>query len=271
LGFREQKREDEPFPPFGAEFARTIQIRIRHYRSQEKRMASSNELRKRERLELSIPVRVRVKETHGDEWAELTHIIDVTQLGASFSLQHNIEAGRIVFLELPLPWRLRQYDQAADLYRIYALVRWVRSKGDANLVGVAFIGKNPPASYLRDPSRIYSPGRKSNERRREGRIQAALQVQLEILDDAGEVIGSEEAVTENISRRGASCYTTLRAAPGTRMRVTSPQMDFTTTAVVRRCRTGEDNIPRVHVEFVGAEWPLDIEPPPDEKTAPGEK
>ena len=63
----------------------------------------------------------------------------------------------------------------------------------------------------------------------------------------------------------------FQATPGTRMRITSPQMDFTTTAVVRRCRTGEDNIPRVHVEFVGAEWPLDIEPPPDEKAAPEEK
>lgn len=223
-------------------------------------MATPTDIRKRDRLELHIPVRIRCKETEGTEWAELTHIIDVTQLGASFTLKHEIEVGRIVHLELPLPWRLRQYDHADDLYRIYALVRWIQPKEDGSrAIGVAFVGKNPPASYLKDPSRIYGPGRTKEEKRRETRLQAALPVQLDLLGERGEVISSEVTVTENISRRGASCYTTLKAMPGSVFRVTSQQSNFTTTAVVRRCRTGRDNIPRVHVEFVGEEWPLDIE------------
>jgi len=219
----------------------------------------AGDIRKRGRLELHIPVRVRVKETVGEEWAELSHIIDVTQLGASFTLNRRIATGRIVHLSLPLPWRLRQYDHSEELYRIYALVRWVRPAEDNFAVGVAFVGKNPPASWIHDPSKVYGSGRHDEEKRREGRVQAALTIQLDLLGESGEVLNSEVTVTENISRHGAACYTTLRANPGSLMRVTSQQTTFTTTAIVRKCRTGKDNIPRVHIEFVGDDWPLDIE------------
>jgi len=231
----------------------------------------AGDIRKRGRLELHIPVRVRCKETGGDEWAELSHIIDVTQLGASLSLDHFIDIGRILHLSLPLPWRLRQYDHSEELYRIYALVRWRKPLEEGYAVGVAFVGKNPPASWIHDPSRIYGSGRSEEEKRRETRVQAALTVQLDLLGNDGEVLNSEVTVTENISRRGAACYTTLKTTPGPVLRVTSQQTDFTTTAIVRRCRTGTDNIPRVHLEFVGESWPLDIQdaegiPPPPEDT-----
>ncbi len=220
---------------------------------------SAGEIRKHGRLELHIPVRVRCKETDGAEWAELSHIIDVTQLGASFTLEQRVHVGRILHLSLPLPWRLRQYDHSEELYRIYALVRWVRPCEQGFAIGVAFVGKNPPASWIHDPSRIYGPGRHDEEKRREGRVQAALTVQLDLLGENGEIVNSEVTVTENISRHGAACYTTLRAAAGSLIRITSQQTDFSTTAIVRKCRTGIDNIPRVHMEFVGDGWPLDIE------------
>lgn len=219
----------------------------------------AGDLRKGGRLELSIPVRVRCRETAGTEWAELSHLIDVTQLGASFSLTHYIAPGRILHLSMPLPWRLRQYDHSEELYRIYALVRWVKPAGEGYAVGVAFVGKNPPASYLHDPSRVYNSGRKDEEKRREGRIQAALSVTLDLIDENGEPVKSEATVTENISRHGASCYSTLTPMLGSVVRVTSAHTTFSTTAIVRRVRTGTDNIPRLHLEFVGEGWPLDIE------------
>ena len=232
----------------------------------------SSDFRKRGRLELHIPVRVRVKETGGPEWAELSHILDVTQIGASFTLDRAIDIGRIIHPSLPLPWRLRQYDHSEELYKIYALVRWIRPRDDGGYaVGVAFVGKNPPASWLHDPSRVYGtskvddsgvpqpPTREGVDERREGRILAALMVQLDLLDDKGRTVGSEVTVTENISRHGASCYSTMKPAPGSLVRVTSQQTSFATNAVVRRCRTGDDNIPRIHLEFEGEEWPLDID------------
>jgi hypothetical protein len=219
----------------------------------------AGDLRKRGRLELHIPVRIRCRETDGAEWAELSHILDVTQLGASFTLSRPMAIGRIIHMSLPLPWRLRQYDHSEELYRIYALVRWVKTLDEGFSIGVAFVGKNPPASWLRDPSKIYSPGRHEGEKRREGRIQAALAVQLDLIDENGDVLSSEVTVTENISRHGASCYTMLEPKPGTVLRVTSQQSAFSTTGVVRRFRTGKDNIPRIHIEFVGEDWPLDID------------
>jgi hypothetical protein len=221
----------------------------------------AGDLRKSGRLELHIPVRVRCKETNGEEWAELTHLIDVTQLGAAFTLEHPIEAGRILHLSLPLPWRLRQYDHSEELYRIYALVRWIRPSEVAGrkAIGVAFVGKNPPASYVHDPSRIYATGKKDEDKRREGRIQAALMVQLDVIGNAGEIVKSEVTVTENISRHGASCYTTLQTTLGSVLRITWQQTSFSTTAIVRKIRKGKDNIPRVHLEFVGDGWPLDID------------
>ncbi len=221
----------------------------------------SGDFRKRGRLELHIPVRVRCRETDGSEWAELSHILDVTQLGASFTLPQAIAVGRIVHLSLPLPWRLRQYDHSEELYRIYGLVRWVKAAEDGYAVGVAFIGKNPPASWLHDPGRLYHAGRPEEDTRREGRIQAALTVQLDLLGSDGEVTHSEITVTENISRHGAACYTSTHPQPGTVVRVTSQYSDFSTTAVVRKVRTGKDNIPRLHIEFVDEVWPLDIDDP----------
>lgn len=221
-----------------------------------------SDFRKHSRLELRIPVRVRVRETGGHEWGELSHLIDVTQLGASFSTKQAIQVGRVIHLSMPLPWRLRQYDHSEEQYRIYALVRWVRRDGDGFAIGVAFVGKNPPASYVHDPSRVYGTPKGENEQedlRREGRIQAAMSVQLELIDERGEVVRSEMTVTENISRHGASCYTTLKPNPGSLIRISSQQTRFATTAIVRKCRTGTDNIPRVHLEFVGEGWPLDIE------------
>jgi hypothetical protein len=215
--------------------------------------------RKRDRLELHIPVRVICKETDGTGWTEITHIEDVTQFGASFTLEHRLDVGRIVHLSLPLPWRLRQYDQAEEQYRIYALVRWAKPTADKNrvLFGVAFIGKSPPASYLHDPSRIYGT-QGFTDKRREGRIQAAIPVQVEVINEHGDVVGREDTVTENISRRGASVYTMLEPAPGSFVHVIS-QGGFETTGIVRRRRKGEDNIPRIHLEFLGKEWPLDMD------------
>jgi len=221
--------------------------------------------RKRERLELHVPVRVRCRETDGTEWNEVSHVEDVTQFGASFTVEHGLDVGRIVHLSLPLPWRLRQFDQSEDLYRVYSLVRWVRPTGDRYLVGVAFIGKNPPASYVHDPSRRYGT-EGYTEKRRETRIEAALMVRLETVNDDGSTGDGEITVTRNISRRGATCYTTLTADNGAFLRVVSQESDFETSAIVRKRRLDDNGTPLLHLEFVGEPWPLELSPDDSEET-----
>src|SRR5687768_18264985 len=115
----------------------------------------------RERLELTLPVRVRCRETPEIEWTEVTRLVDVSPFGACFTLKHPIEKGRLVHMTIPMPRQLRVFDHVEDQYRVWALVRYLRSlpapAGTASgfEVGVAFVGKRAPKSYENDPTKRY--------------------------------------------------------------------------------------------------------------------
>jgi hypothetical protein len=85
-----------------------------------------------------------------------------------------------------------------------------------------------------------------------------VEVIVELLDGREGVAASEQTVTENISRRGASVFTTLVAERGRFVRLRSARYSLAVLAVVRAWRRGADNISRLHMEFVDREWPLDI-------------
>ncbi|MFN2453279.1 MAG: hypothetical protein ABR577_03565, partial [Pyrinomonadaceae bacterium] len=56
--------------------------------------------RMRERLELSLPVRVQCRESEDYEWVEMTRLLDVTPFGARFSIARPTEPGRLLYLTL---------------------------------------------------------------------------------------------------------------------------------------------------------------------------
>jgi hypothetical protein len=64
-------------------------------------------------------------------------------------------------------------------------------------------------------------------------------------------------VTENISRRGAAVWTTLKVDRGRFVRLTSADSGLSVIAAVRAARTGPDGIPRLHLEFIDRQWPLE--------------
>src|SRR3979409_1167119 len=107
----------------------------------------------RERLELKLPIRVRCREAVGVEWTEITRLTHVPPFGAGFTLKRPIEKGRLLYMTIPLPRQLRVFDHVEDQYKVWALVRYVRSLAtteDRALsfeVGVAFIDKRAQASY----------------------------------------------------------------------------------------------------------------------------
>lgn len=117
--------------------------------------------RKRDRLELSLPIRVHCRESEELEWEEITRLIDVTPFGAGFALTRPTEIGRLLLLLMPLPRQLRCYDHVEPQYRVWCLVRHVRKMSEDDAlkpifnIGVAFIGKRPPASYENDPTTLY--------------------------------------------------------------------------------------------------------------------
>jgi hypothetical protein len=237
--------------------------------------------RLRERIKLSLPVRVRCRESAEYEWVEISRLLDVTPFGARFPLTRPTERGRLLHLTLPMPRQLRCFDHVEDQYRVWALVRNVTVESGAEAeglfrrceVGVAFTGKNPPASYVLDPSTLYDVDVAStgNElwklheiehganvaRSKDTRLKMAVNVRLEVFDAEGRVTASEETVTENISRRGAAVWTTLKVERGRFVRLSSIETGLSVVAAVRASRAGADGIPRLHVEFVDKQWPLE--------------
>ena len=247
----------------------------------------SKSRRLRERIKLALPVRVRGRDSLEHEWVEMTRLIDVTPFGAKFALTHPTEAGRLLHLTLSMPRQLRCFDHIEDQYRVWAVVRHVvaftQPGAEPGLgaplryeIGAAFTGKHPPPSYLEDPSRRYEVAALSGDsnmwevreveqggadasasRSKETRLQMPVNVTVEVFDEHGGVRASEQTVTENISRRGAAVWTTLEVEPGRFVRMTSLDTGLSVVAAVRAHRRGPDGIPRLHLEFVDRQWPLE--------------
>ena len=228
-------------------------------------------------------MRVYCRESLDHEWVEMSRLIDVTPFGARLRLKRPTETGRLLQLTLPMPRPLRCFDHIEDQYRIWSLVRNLKlldpasEKGALVEIGVAFVGKRPPRSFEADPMRRYEVAQSSTEAGlwavkeesgesltegaasddlRETRHNIPIEVLIEVFAKDGSFSESENTVTEDISQHGASVFTTLSVSPGRFIRITSEQYRAAALAVVRGRRLGADGIARLHLEFVGSEWPL---------------
>jgi len=230
----------------------------------------------RERLPLTLPVRVRGRDTTTFEWSEITRLSNVTPFGSGFTLRHPTEKGRLLHMTIPMPRQLRVFDHIEDQYRIWAIVRYAKTTLVENQtvfdIGVAFIGKHPPASYENEPWKRYDISTSafqalagaddmltplpSTDQRAHTRHNIAVDMLVELVDLNGEVVMSEHTVTEDISTKGATIFTTLQIPQGRFIRLTSEQHGITTHAAIRSRSTGVDGVPRIHVEFIDREWPL---------------
>ena len=239
--------------------------------------------RMRERLEMSLPVRVHCRESEDHSWIEKTRLVDITPFGARLSIGHPTERGRLLHLTMPLPRQLRCFDYTQEQYNIWALVchatPLVPGAGrlPRRMIGVAFIGQHPPLSFETDPTRRYeiaaapandnlwgtreqprldelSPDA-AGERRAERRYVAALEVVIEAYDEEGNLFAGESNRTENISRRGMAVTIGHSISRGRFVRVRSERHDLAVIGAVRRLRTGADGLKRLHLEFLDQQWP----------------
>jgi len=245
-------------------------------------MADRVNKRIRERLELRLPVRIHCRETPDFEWSEITRLLDVTPFGAGFTLKRPSERGRLLHMTIPMPRPLRVFDHVEDQYKIWGLVRYVINavspddkKTPCFEVGVAFIGKRPPQSYDEDPAKRYEIAGGMNEKvisvtdfdslnpvevdtqRAHTRHNIPVTMLLETFNEKGEVAHMENTVTENISRKGATVYSSFDAPVGRFIRLTSPEYSLAVYAVVRGRSKGAGGMPRLHVEFMNREWPVE--------------
>src|SRR6185503_7125107 len=212
----------------------------------------------------------------------MTHLVDVTPFGARFRLMRPVDIGRLLQLTLAMPRQLRVFDHIEDQYRVWSIVRNARlleqktPKDGLLEVGVAFIGKRPPKSYDEDASRRYAISQTKlesqlwaaqedsveqlteitvDDKRSESRQLIPIDVLIEVYD-ADKIVTIEQSVTENISRKGAAIFTSLDLQPGTFVRMSNQRYNASVLGVVRRRRAAADGITRLHLEFIGRDWPL---------------
>ena len=213
----------------------------------------------------------------------MSRLVDVTPFGARLRLKRPTEVGRLLLLTMAMPRQLRCFDHIEDQYRVWSLVRNIRfldlnkEMGPLVEIGVAFVGKRPPKSFAVDPSQHYEIAKTSTEagfwavteestellsevtitdKRKESRHSIPIEVLIEVFNQKSELSLKEKSVTENISRFGAAIFTSLDVSPGRFVKLSSEQYGASVLAVVRSRRAGADGILRLHLEFIGSEWPL---------------
>ena len=237
--------------------------------------------RMRERLALSLPVQVYCRETCDREWTEMSRLVDVTPFGARLRLKRPTEIGRLLLLTMAMPHQLRCFDHVEPQYRVWSLVRNVKvldpqeEKSAIIEIGVAFVGKRPPKSFDADPTRRYEIGKSASglwtlqedpginlseiegsDKRKETRHVIPIEVIIEVLSDPGASGERESTVTENISAHGAAVFTALTLEAGRFVKLIGVRRGIEMLAAVRSRHVGVDGIARLHLEFIGSEWPL---------------
>lgn len=238
--------------------------------------------RRIQRVSLSLPIRVESQVNESVSWTEVTRLNDLSAFGAGFNLRHPVKRGRLLLLTIPMPRKLRSFDFTEPQYKVWGLVRScvvknITPTSENHSVGVAFIGKNPPKSYYDDPAKLFEISHQEdgslwrvidavsepdeshlpNELRRHSRLSIPVNIIIESIDKDGNVLSAESSVTENISLSGASVFTSLALEVGSFVRVKSDQYNVSIISIVRGKRLGQDNIPRVHIEFVDRFFPLE--------------
>jgi len=227
---------------------------------------------------LSLPVRVTCRDTLSHEWVEMSRLVDVTPFGARMRLKRPTETGRLLLLTMAMPRPLRCFDHVEDQYRVWSLVRHLRAldaakhNGAVIEIGVAFVGKRPPESFLKDPSTRYDIANLQSgmwalqeesaellseadpsDKRNETRHTIPMEITLEVFGSEQEAPQIENTVTENISQHGAAVFTALNLERGRFVKLrTSDGVEV--LAVVRNRIVGADGIARLHLQFVGSEW-----------------
>jgi PilZ domain len=234
--------------------------------------------RRAERIALTMPVRVEGKKNAQDSWSEISRFQTVSPFGAGFILQRQVYVGQLVLLTAPLPQKLRRFDYSEQQYRVWGLVRHCNLNESIYEVGVAFLGKHPPSSYIENPAKIYdlvgfdengltrineSNGTPSQTeppketQRKHTRYSIPVEISLETLDPNQKATAYEITVSENISVGGAAVFASFDVSIGDFVRVNFITYNISILAKVRNRRIGVDGMPRLHLEFIDRQLPIE--------------
>jgi hypothetical protein len=211
-----------------------------------------------------------------ETWKEVTRVSTVSKSGASFTLSHHCDVGRLVTLVMPLAPEFRAYDFTEDLYPVIGLVQYCypsAGSGDdrSYSVGVAFVGKTFPDGHKENPTQNYhisgttstgmwqiKPSGATFKVRSAPRFWVPLEVTVsQIKRDRSATDYKEQTVTSNVSTSGASVPCSLDLEIGDRIKFASKEHDFYTIGIVRNRQVKGGKKPVLHIEFVDNRFPVE--------------
>jgi hypothetical protein len=97
------------------------------------------ERRRFQRIHLQVPLFVRGKDSHGQQFLELAKALDISGLGALVTCPKPLALGDTVTLTIPAPSITSSALVPAGMPPIQAKVRRQQEAGDIYLVGVEFV------------------------------------------------------------------------------------------------------------------------------------
>jgi hypothetical protein len=219
---------------------------------------STVERRRCERFKLTVPVLIAGYDHTGGKWQEVTKTIDVSRIGVALRMRRRVKHGLVVHVTLPLPTKLRSHGFSEAGYNMYAIVRRVEPLIDGmRVVGLEFIGGNPPTDYLYKPWATFRTHKWNGlNRRREPREQRTEAVAVEYLDESMQRISREAGVTEDVSLSGARVCAKAAPPEFEFVRVSCPNRGFNSLALVRNQWLGTDGFERLCLQFIDQKWSM---------------
>ena len=222
---------------------------------------------------MSLHAVVKGKDKEGRQWKKPAEVMSISPTGSSFNMARKCDVGTLVTMAVPLPTHLRFYDYDKQSYRVWGLVQHcepMTAENSSNFhVGVAFIGKDCPESYMVNPMqhyRISGVGRdgmwrvaelnRPFRKRADLRFWRNVELYLAVIDSKGGASGGERTTAENVSRSGAAVITTMNLGIGDRVKFISEKYDFSGLAVVCNVQVGDDERTRLHLKFVENTFPV---------------
>lgn len=98
-----------------------------------------DEQRRSQRIHLQVPLFIRGKDLHAEQFLELAKTLDISSLGAFITSPRSLSVGEVVTLTIPAPSITSSALVPAGMPPIQARVKRQHEAGDVHLVGVEFL------------------------------------------------------------------------------------------------------------------------------------
>lgn len=100
---------------------------------------SYEERRRFQRLRLQVPMFIRGRDTHGEQFLELAKTLDISAKGAFITSPRPLAINEIITLTIPAPSITSSGLVPAGMPPIQAKVKRCQEAGDVQLIGVEFL------------------------------------------------------------------------------------------------------------------------------------